>query len=277
VPNPVPNPVPDIAIATGFTRQPFEKAIAFLRQKTAIPSTEWDQIWSEAQDYCFSVTGVTRADILADIQEAIAQALENGTPLSQFKKDFEAIATNKGWLPPTGVDTPWRLALIFNQNIRGAYAAGRSEQLDDPDILAARQYRLYRHRDSMQPRPAHLALDGKVFLAQDPIWQSIMPVNGFGCRCAVFALSDRDLERRGLSISEPPKETVLIRDRQTGRTQQVPAIDGQPIAEPGFTNNPGRGIKEQRDAVIEGAIARLPGNLQVKAREAIDANRSKAK
>lgn len=268
--------MPDTAATINLTRQPFEKAIAFLREKTAIPSTEWDQIWAEAQDYCFSITGITRADILADIQEAIAQALENGTPLSQFKKDFQAIVTNRGWIPPEGLDTPWRLALIFNQNIRGAYAAGRSQQLDDPDILAARQYRMYRHRDSRHPRPAHLALDGKVFLAQDPVWATIMPTNGFGCRCAVFALSDRDLERRGLSVSEPPKGTVLIKDRQTGKTMRVPSINGQPIAEPGFTYNPGRGLKEQRAAVIQDAIDRLPPNLQAKAKDSIGGNNRKA-
>lgn len=40
-----------------------------------------------------------------------------------------------------------------------------------------------------------------MWAADDPIWQTIYPPNGFNCRCKVRALSARDLERRGLSVN----------------------------------------------------------------------------
>ncbi|MCF6267624.1 MAG: hypothetical protein L3J57_13925, partial [Desulfuromusa sp.] len=63
-------------------------------------------------------------------------------------------------------------------------------------------YLEYRHGDSLQPRPLHLAWDGLVLPADDPWWQTHYPPNGWGCKCKVFSASQRDLERAGKSVPD---------------------------------------------------------------------------
>ena len=143
-----------------WERLPFDEAIAFLRDKLALPSEAWDTLSDEAQNFAFSIAGLTRAEILADIQESLVKALEQGTTFQQFRKNFDTIAARRGWNPQFGA---YRTELIFSQNLRTAYAAGRYQQMSDPDVTKTRKWWLYRHRDSRTPRPAHLAMDGKVF------------------------------------------------------------------------------------------------------------------
>ena len=64
---------------------------------------------------------------------------------------------------------------------------------------------------------------------------------GFGCRCAVFALNERDLAREGLTVSEPP--------------------DPKTIADPGFKSFP-PSLDQQRTQLLEDAKKRLPSNLR---------------
>lgn len=253
----------------GYERLPFDQAIAFFKDKLAIPSDRWDVLWGDIVDHAFTIAGVTKAEILNDIHQEILKALEEGTTLQQFKKDFDNIAAKRGWSEGEKFSS-WRKELIFSMNLRTAYAAGRYQQMTDPSVTAARPHWQWRHRDSKNPRPAHLALNGKVFSFDDPFWKTGFPPCGFGCRCAAFSLSDRDLEKRGLKVEPSPTETATIRDRITGKTQKVPAINGQPIAEPGFAHAPGSSRKEQKQESVDRALDRLPPKLRSLVSASID-------
>ncbi len=242
-------------------RLPFEKAIEWFKQRIPLPTSTWDEIINEAIDVGFAIASVTRADILNDIQSEILRALEDGTTLQQFKKDFDSIVAKRGWSEGAGF-SQWRKELLFSQNLRTAYAAGRYQQMSDPSVTTTRKAWVWKHRDSKNPRPAHLALHNKVFSFDDPFWKTGFPPCGFGCRCMAFSLSDRDLKNRGLKVEESPTETVTIRDRITGQTQKVPAINGQPITEPGFAHAPGSSRPDQKQEILKRALNRLPPDLR---------------
>lgn len=99
---------------------------------------------------------------------------------------------------------------------------------------------MYYHNPNVkEPREDHLAWHGMVLAIDDPWWDTHTPPNGWGCRCEKRMLSQRDMERRGLSASDSPTvvtETVTVGERGPNpRTVQVPkGID------PGFAYNPGK-------------------------------------
>ncbi len=243
----------------------FDEAISYFKSKIPLPSTSWDTFADAAQDYAFSIAHVTDGQLLSDVYNLLLSAMENGDTYNEFKKGFNAAVERSGW---TGAK-PWRTQLIFMQNLRNAYGAGRYQQMREPEMLRLRGFWMYRHGDSRVPRKHHLALDGKIFPADSDFWQTSTPPNGFNCRCSAFAISQREIDREGLTVSEPPTETVRLRDKVTGETKSVPAIDGKPIAEPGFTTAPGVSSKGDREAIIGQAMQKLPEGLQAQVREAL--------
>lgn len=213
---------------------PPAEAIAFFRQKLRIPTARWLDLWQAEHDRGFMVAGAMRDDMLVDFQNAIEQAIAEGTTIEEFRDTFDEVVERTGWAYKGGRD--WRTRIIFETNLRTSYAAGRSAQMRDPEVLAERPYWEYRHGDSLNPRPEHLAWDGLILPADDPWWDTHYPPNGWGCKCGVFSLSKDDLTREGLQVGRAPDMGHYSwQDPATGKTEQVPAgID------PGWAYHPGK-------------------------------------
>lgn len=130
------------------------------------------------------MAGAYKADLLSDLRGAVDKAITKGTTLREFQKDFDGIVARNGW--SHNGSRNWRSELIYSTNIRTAYAAGRWEQLTDPEQMQVMPYLTYKHGDSKVPRPQHLAWDGLTLPADDPFWKTHYPPNGWGCKCRVF-------------------------------------------------------------------------------------------
>jgi|GEM_PF-1250663 len=188
---------PKIATAA---RLPFQEAIEFLRRKTSIPTERWTDIWQAQHAAAFVVAGAVKDALLADLRQSVQSALDNGETLEDFRKSFDEAVAKHGWAHTGGRN--WRSRVIFETNLRTAYAAGRYEQLKA--VEKSRPFWRYTHGGSKKPRPEHLAWDGLILRADDPWWQTHYPPNGWGCSCKVFAVSERELRRRSI---DPDKLT----------------------------------------------------------------------
>jgi SPP1 gp7 family putative phage head morphogenesis protein len=188
-------------------RLTFPEAIAYLKAKIPLGSTSYKTYEGQLQDVVFSVAGITKASLLADIQAIVIRQLEQGVDIGGFKKNFNGFLEKAGWNLAGDASAPrvraYRAELVISQNVRTSYSRGRWEQMRSPTVAKTRKYWEWRHRDSRVPRPHHLKLDGMVFPADAEVWRSIFPPP-FSCKCTAHALSDRDLERLGLTVSEPP-------------------------------------------------------------------------
>ncbi|MFC3074682.1 phage head morphogenesis protein [Shinella pollutisoli] len=233
-----------MASAVSALDLPFDEAIAFLREKAAVPTESWRDVWDAAHAKSFMVAGANTVALVEDFQEAIAKALEQGTTLETFRGDFDAIVKKHGW--SYRGERGWRTRTIFETNMRTAYAAGRYAQMTAPDTLSAFPYWQYNHSGALHPRLDHKALDGQVFAADDPAWSVMYPPNGFGCGCFVTPVSRAELRRRG----KAGPDTMPDLD-QLG-TDQPRGVD------PSFAYNPGMAWLQQT----------APGPVAVSASEA---------
>jgi SPP1 gp7 family putative phage head morphogenesis protein len=213
---------------------PFQEAIDYFRQKLRLPTATWTDLWQGMHARAFVVAGAMKDDLLRDLQAAIMKAIEQGTTIEEFRRDFDRIVEAHGWSYRGGRN--WRTRVIFNTNLRMAAAAGKWDQAQR--LKRTRPYMRYVAIDDDRTRPLHHAWSGTVLPIDDPWWKTHYPPNGWNCRCTVQTLSERDLKRYKLKVSEkaPPVE-MLDRDvnfPDGKRTIQVPAgID------PGFGYNPG--------------------------------------
>jgi SPP1 gp7 family putative phage head morphogenesis protein len=225
---------------------PFQEAIDYFATKQNIDTDSWRDLQGLDYDVAFAVAGAKGA-LLQDMRDAVEKAITEGTTLQEFRKDFDRIVQSRGW--SYSGDRDWRTNTIYNTNLRTAYAGGRWEQIQQNK--AKRPYLQWRHGGSRDPRPLHIALDRKVFSLDDPFWQSMgNPPIGHGCRCSVFALGDRDLERLKLKVEKAP---VL--------GSEYGGIPVEP--DPGWGGGHGRSNPEQRRKLLVSITQRLQPELAV--------------
>lgn len=224
-------------MAVNYGSLPFQEAVDYFNSKINLPTAAWTDIWEGMHARAFVVAGATKDELLTDLRNAVRKSIEDGTTLEQFRKDFDTIVKNHGW--PYKGGRNWRTRVIYDTNLRQAYNAGREKQMRDPELRKRRPYGLYKHSDAVEhPRPEHLAWDNTVLPLDDPWWETYTPQNGWGCQCKKFMVSERDLKRRGLTVSQAPpvqweEKTVGVRGPNPRNVRVPVGID------PGFAYNPG--------------------------------------
>lgn len=211
----MPKPQPSSADLAYCMNLPPKKAIAYLESKGYTMTWNWEELWQEAQSQAFTVAKVTKMDVLQEIRNAAVQAVKDGWTETTFKKNLTPILKEKGWwgvqehtdddgvVSKVQLGSPRRLETIYRVNVQTAYMAGRfAEQLENVDD---RPYWMYVAVLDSRTRPAHRALNGKVFRYDDPFWSSFYPPNGWRCRCRVVALSADEVKARGLVVEHSSK------------------------------------------------------------------------
>ncbi len=247
--------------------EPREAVAALLARGSRLdPSFSWMDAWQEEHARMFTVAKSAGYDILADIHAELVKALREGRTFQQFAADLRPTLERKGWWgrklvldPETGetkavtLGSTRRLQNIFDINMRVSYAAGHWGMFERNK--ATRPFLRYVHIDPHlhQPnsRPHHARLHNLVLPVDHPFWEHFAPPNGWGCRCSLQQLSQRDVDRlvrQGEELFfEPP--TITTRpwtNRRTGEILHVP--DG---IDPGWDYNPGKTGYEATEAALD--------------------------
>jgi SPP1 gp7 family putative phage head morphogenesis protein len=231
----------------------FKGAIDNLKGKLPESTLAWDDLAGPVHGKVFAIAGATNTDLVGDIQKSLVSALEKGTTIAQFRKDFDASVQKYGWTYKG--KRGWRTSVIFNNNMRSAHMAGRWEQL-----LAnsdRRPYLQYRTAGDARVRPKHRQWNGLIYPIGDAFWQTHYPPNGWGCRCTIRAYSDADLGNLGVKPS--PKFDLKTR---TVVSQDGEIKDQVPVGiDPGWDHNVGQSWIAPELALGQ-KLAALPRYLQ---------------
>lgn len=227
MPDQLPQPTP-------FAVNP-EEAIRFLRDKLRMPTATWTDLWQEMHARAFVVAGAQSDALLADFHDAVTRALSEGRTLAQFRDDFDRIVAAHGWSYKGS--RGWRSAVIFNTNLRMAYATGQWKRIER--VKAQRPYLRYVAVMDNRTRPLHRAWHNTVLPVDHPWWDENFPPNGWNCRCSIHQLSERDLKRLGLEVSETPPPDPPVPKQVSSAAGQATIMVPEGI-DPGFAYNPGR-------------------------------------
>jgi SPP1 gp7 family putative phage head morphogenesis protein len=210
----------DLLYAIGL---PPEQAIEYFKAKGFAYSWNWQDLWQSAQAQAFTVAKAMRLDVLQTIRDELQLALDEGRTFAEFKKNLEPKLKEMGWwgkheivdadgvVSSVQLGSPYRLKTIYRTNLQTSMMAGRyREMMESMDVAPYGQYVSVLDGKT---RPAHRALHGLVFRLDDPFWNTHWPPNGWGCRCRVRQLTQRDVDRKGLTVStgdgKLSDETVL--------------------------------------------------------------------
>lgn len=184
---------------------PPEKAIEYLKSKLGniIPDSKWDewvkQMGESAYKDAFTIANVAKADVLQLVLDEITKAQESGKDVEEFKKSALERLQTSGW---TGSVKPSRLTTVYNTNVQIAYANGQYESLNKLAEDTDMKYWQFRQTKRHTANEGHKVFDGLVFAQSDPIWKYIFPPCHYNCNCYVVALSDADLQKNNLEVSD---------------------------------------------------------------------------
>lgn len=202
-------------------------AVDYLKSKGVNITWNWHEQLESAHARAFTVAKATKAEVLDTIRWATEQAIANGTGEREYIKKLEPMLKELGWWGKAKdengnevqLGSPRRLRTILRTNKITAYHAARyAQQMENVD---EQPYWRYVSVNDSRTRASHLALHGKIYRADDPIWQTMYPPNDWGCRCRVEALSEYAVQSRGLKISSSDgememEEAVVGIDKDTG-------------------------------------------------------------
>ncbi|MDG6830296.1 phage minor head protein [Glaesserella parasuis] len=243
-----------------------KEAIEYLHQKKLLASKVFKkELYDSALARATTISKLTDLDITRDIYGSMENARREGKSFNEWKKTLVGDLERKGWVyghdkaisrgidgklladPKTGehFGTPRRLNTIYRTNMQQAYSAARYQRY--MDNVDNRPYWQYSAVGDKRTRPAHQALNGKIYRYDDPFWATFYPPNGFNCRCTVIALSERDLKRKGIE-QVGSSEALLVKTKRPkdklGNQEETIGFklpDGTVrVADKGFDYNVGR-------------------------------------
>ena len=216
----------------------------YLDGKGLRPSWDWNDVWQSEHAEAFTVAKAMSADVLETLRDAVNKAIAEGQTFREFAKRLPDVLAALGWWgeqtminPKTGEEkvvelgTPRRLATIYVTNGRVARAVGQWQRIQA--TKASRPWLIYELGPSAKHRAEHEAWAGAIRRVDDSIWDKLMPPNGWGCKCRVRQLNDRQAEDKGGETIEPAPVTI-----------ESPGRDGEPVAhpkgvDPEWSYNPG--------------------------------------
>ena len=188
--------MPDSDIRGAFNLD-FPEQIEFFRQKISKESQRWNllsdgtPIEGAMHDAAFIVAGANKADLLDDLRGAVDKAIEKGTGLEEFRKDFRNIVENAAGT--TGRAKAQRPGKPGGQGSSGKPTSQPPTPPDAtrnwPELLARCPYWKYIHSESvLHPRQEHLDWDGLTLSHDDDFRKTHYPPNDWGCQCQVMAV-----------------------------------------------------------------------------------------
>jgi SPP1 gp7 family putative phage head morphogenesis protein len=232
-----------------FKLKPAE-AVRYFKEKGLKLTQSWRDLWKEAHAKAFTVAHCAKMDVLLDIHEGVRTAIEEGITSQEFIKRLKPLLQAKGWWgkaidPSTGEITESypnsnapvqygstrRLQLIYQQNLQVAYMTGRYIAMKEG--VSFTPFWQYVAVMDASTRDSHAKLNKAVWKHDDPIWDTLYPPNGWNCRCRVRPLSQKGLEREGLTV----------------RTSDGMSLAG--IADEGWNYHPGKAGEEARQRLLD--------------------------
>ena len=240
-----------VAAPAGFRLgavRPDDAVAAFAQRKLLKPSFRWQEVWQAEHANGFAVAGVMRLNILQLFQDAVADAVTNGTDLRSFTEQLRTQLQGAGWWGQMEITDPRtgevrktrfderRLKLIYDVNLRQSHAAGRWAR----GMRSRMPFIVYRTMGDERVRKSHQAWDWIVLPRDHPWWDTHIPPNGWLCRCHFYFTDQAGIDKllaagKTLKREAPETRWVEFLNKVTGQTERVPeGID------PGFAYNPGK-------------------------------------
>ena len=197
---------------------PYSKTVETLRRRQNVTPDQLEGLRQLYGPTAIRATGKAGAaverNVAKAVRESVEQGLHVGAGTEKIRRAYEAAGAGA---------RPHVYEQVFRTQTGVAYSAGRVNAARDPAIQQILWGWVYVTVGDDRVRPQHVGFDGTRLPKDSSMWDSIMPRNGFNCRCDVI-------------------EVFKGEDDASVQTPQNVTVDGQlvvPSPDPGWEFNPG--------------------------------------
>lgn len=184
-----------------------DAALEALAVKAGMTKASFESLTAEMKGRAFTVAGLEKATIEKEVKTLLLQTIKSGDDFKTFNFRLNEMFI-KYSMPvygtvgaAGGAILDFHAETVFRTNVMDAYNQGRKSALEEPDTKEAFPAWEYSAILDGRTRPTHAAMDGKVFMADDPVWSRITPPAGYNCRCVLIPINSFDFTRDMLSSS----------------------------------------------------------------------------
>lgn len=190
---------------------PFDEAVAFFRSKGLMTEAEFDALRDRYREGGFIARRLASERLQELARASLARLLDQGMTPREIRAvlgNAESVESQALGITPAA---PHYIETIIRTNVATAYGAGRWEAMNSPAVVALRPFLQFRTAGDSRVRPGphgkpggpnHRVLHGVVFRAGTEEAAYYAPPIGFNCRCTMVTLSARQVETRGLTVTE---------------------------------------------------------------------------
>jgi SPP1 gp7 family putative phage head morphogenesis protein len=181
-----------------------DEAVKFAKARVPLTRAEWTTLEPELRFRAFTVAALSTHDNIEKVRQMSIKAVEDGTPLSEFWTEANALdAAGLG-------SSPWYWETVYRTNTQTCYNAGRAAEFTrtQPEYLE-----FVGIEDGRQTEIC-AARSGVIRPASDPWWRLNWPPLHFNCRSTVRAVyqEEVDLLRETNPNWEPTATDTLTHD-----------------------------------------------------------------
>lgn len=185
-----------------FLKLGFREAIDHFKSRKVMTEEEFAKLDAIERSRAFSVAKATGESVVTAIKNDIARSISRGGSLRDFKKKFLDQFTEGG---ERSMQRRARAYLenVYRTNTATSYNAGRMSMQMNPAVTEAYPYWEYIAINDGRTRPAHYALNGKIWLAGDAEAMRVYPPNGYQCRCGMRSRAADEIDHGMISKVVP--------------------------------------------------------------------------
>lgn len=195
-------------MANDWENLPFREAVAYLKGLRPTPKDLFDTLIVQARVQAFTVSRVTKLNVLQRILELLQVAISDGLTLQEFLDDLQNVNLTEA-----------HLETVYRTNLQLAYGYGQWLQGTDSDLVGEIWGWRYHTVGDDRVRPAHADLDKKQF--QLGSHDAVFPPWDFNDRCSSEWITTLEAQEQRLVTDDLPPSVV----NALARTQFVsPAL-----------------------------------------------------
>lgn len=204
----------NVLTTADFEAGGLDKARRIFEGKAARRSDAFEKLTREQRALAFRVAKINEGRILQRARTLVKKTIDGEISYRDLRDAMIKLLGEED-LPGSLLN---RISIVYRQNALSSYSIARRQTLEDPFVKKEFPYWQYMTVGDGTPghggvRESHAALHGKVFRADDPIWDTIYPPWDWGCRCFVIPLQPDDVDGKmkvtdGETIDATPAETI---------------------------------------------------------------------